>query len=154
MTHSCGAGIFGRCCELKYKRGIGASKSTEFGCFSYIRSEQSPSHMEHPSLAAPEVYIWKKIPYGRARGGRVLSLHDGEDAWMFWSTFWRDNKTRAELGELFHVSTRLNKGGTLNVAKITRCSVAPDCEADSEQDSESDLGALDETFGKLDVKSS
>ena len=114
--------------------------------------------MEHPSLGAPEVYVWKKMPCGRARGGRVLSLHDGEDAWMFWSTFWRDNKTRAELGDLFHVSTRLNKGGTLNVAKITRCSVpaepeaGQDYEADSEQDSESDLGALDETFKKLDVK--
>jgi len=116
--------------------------------------------MEHPSLVAPEVYIWKKIRYGKARGGRILTLHDGEDAWMFWSTFWRDNKTRAALGDIFHVSTRLNKRGALNVTKISRCSApqqieeteAQNYEADSEQDSESDLGALDETFEKLDVQ--
>jgi len=80
--------------------------------------------MEHPSLSVPEVYIWKKRPYGKARGGRIIELHDGSDAWMFWSTYWRENDTRAKGGDLFHVITRINKAGTLNVANIVRCCAA------------------------------
>jgi len=81
---------------------------------------------QHPSLIAPEVYIWKKRPYGPGRGGRIIDLHDGSEAWMFWSTYWRENDARAENGDLFHIITRVNKGGTLNVANITRCNAVKD----------------------------
>jgi hypothetical protein len=73
-----------------------------------------------PPLTTPEVYVWKKRPHGKGQqGGRLLTLHDGKRAWMFWSTFWRKNTVRAAVGDRFHMKRRGNKGGKLNVANIT-----------------------------------
>jgi len=107
---------------------------------------------QHPSLIAPEVYVWKKRPYGKGRGGRILALHDGSEAWMFWSTYWRENDTRAADGDLFHVLTRINKGGTLNVANITRCNAVETKEGNELPDTVLQASDLEETFEKLAVE--
>jgi hypothetical protein len=106
---------------------------------------------QHPSLIAPEVYIWKKRPYGPGRGGRIIDLHDGSGAWMFWSTYWRENDARAENGDLFHIITRVNKGGTLNVANITRCNAVKD--TNEVADTAIQASDLEATFEKLAVES-
>jgi hypothetical protein len=78
-----------------------------------------PSHV---SEETPQVYVWtKKVRFGNHRG-RLLQLHDGTDVWMFWSVFRRCNRGAiAEPGQLFHITTRRNGRGTLNVCKIERC---------------------------------